>query len=82
MQNTECTIRKGNANLKVPTFLLRLRCRERSLHFTAKCPETKAAVLGIKAMVLHYKELRAALASDNPFAVSDWSADLSLPLAQ
>lgn len=41
----------------------------------------KAAVTGIKAMVLHYKELRAALASDIPAAVSEESADLSLPPA-
>lgn len=33
-------------------------------------------------MVLHYKELRAAPASDIPVAVSDKHADLSLPLAQ
>lgn len=33
-------------------------------------------------MVLHYKELRAALASDIPVAASDKCADLSLPLAQ
>lgn len=79
MENREWTVRKGKANPKVHSSygsdVGRGPCTS---HLHA---HRLGAVLVIKAMVLHFKELRAALASDIPSAVC-WSADLSLPQAQ
>jgi len=78
MQNREWAARKGTAKPK-PAPPKAPTKGEALSQLNVRCSETKAAGIAIQAMVLHCKELRAALASD--LAASDQCADPPVPPA-